>query len=313
MRRSVSTAFKSYLVSKVAKTLVRCWKVTLKNGTVMGFTTHTRDIAIGAYLYETITGLVTSSVKSSEGLSVDNLAISAFLSTQNERDIVKGLFDGAMLEVFVVNYFDLGMGILTEKVGFLGEITRADGIFQAELRGLMDMLRTKIGRVYTAACDARLGDARCKVTLAPYGAVVSAVTGPKSFQASSLATVPTGWFTEGNMLWLSGDNSSVTRDIRFHSGADFDLFLTTPFPIQVGDAFYMYAGCDKTKLTCINKFNNIINFRGFDYVPTIEQVFDSPINLQPNLTVCAQADPGYADVPINEGGLAPQEINIDNN
>jgi uncharacterized phage protein (TIGR02218 family) len=303
MRQTALGAFNTYLVSKVAKTLARCWKVTRKDGVILGFTTHTRDIVFQGVPYYMVWGLTTSSVKSSEGFSVDNLAISAFLTAQNETDILAGKYDGATLEVFTVNYLNLGLGKLIDKVGFLGEVTRADGVFQAELRGLMDMLRTKIGRVYTAACDARLGDARCGFNLTPVPMTITAVTGPKSFQATALAGFPTGSFTVGYLRFLAGENVGVERDIRFHAGINIDLFLAPVFPMVVDELVFLYQGCDKTKSTCIRVFNNVVNFRGFDYVPTIEQVFDSPINLQPNLTICAQEDPGYADVPLSGGGM----------
>ena len=45
------------------------------------------------------------------------------------------------------------------------------------------------------------------------------------------------------------------------------LFLSMPFPIQVGDTFSVYAGCDKRLTTCIDKFANVTNFRGEPYVP----------------------------------------------
>jgi uncharacterized phage protein (TIGR02218 family) len=42
--------------------------------------------------------------------------------------------------------------------------------------------------------------------------------------------------------------------------------------IQVGDIFTIVAGCDKLKETCIAKFNNILNFRGFPDVPGIDKL-----------------------------------------
>ena len=290
MRRSILGSFSSYLLTKVAKSFTRCWKVTRKDGVILGFTTHTRDLTVDGVLYQMLGGLTTSAVKSSEGLSVDNLAVSAFLTAQSEGDILRGVYDGAMVEVFVVNYFNLGLGKLTEKVGFLGEVTRADGIFHAELRGLMDMLRTKIGRVYTAGCDARLGDARCKVPLTPVDGLITIPTSAKSFQSVAITGSPEHMYTSGTVVFLSGQNTGVTRDIRYQNNTDVVLFLAPPFPLMTGDAVSLTVGCDKTKYTCIHTFNNVLNFRGFDFVPTIEQVFDSPINLQPSLTLCAPAD-----------------------
>lgn len=36
---------------------------------------------------------------------------------------------------------------------------------------------------------------------------------------------------------------------------------------SAGDAFTIYPGCDKQQSTCSAKFNNLIHFRGFPYVP----------------------------------------------
>jgi hypothetical protein len=47
-----------------------------------------------------------------------------------------------------------------------------------------------------------------------------------------------------------------------------------PFPYtpEVGDTYSVYAGCNKTKATCRDKFDNVVNptsggFGGFDFIP----------------------------------------------
>jgi uncharacterized phage protein (TIGR02218 family) len=49
-----------------------------------------------------------------------------------------------------------------------------------------------------------------------------------------------------------------------------------PFAIQVGDTFTYAPGCDKTRETCCNKFNNILNFRGFPDIPGMDQYLYYP-------------------------------------
>ena len=296
MRTSVTAEFQNYLITKTSKTLARCWKVVCVNGgPTLGFTTHTRNIVFDGLTYTTISGLSTSSVKSATGLSVDNLTVSAFLGAQDERDIFAGVYDGAYVEVFVINYFNLSMGRLVEKTGFIGEITRSDGMFQAEIRGLTDMLRTRIGRLFTAGCDYRLGDSRCKFVIVPVSASITTVVSIHEFTSSGLASFSNGHFSQGNVTFTSGNNIGITRDVRFHESTRIDTFLSIPFAMQVGDTFDIEVGCDKLKSTCRDKFANVINYGGFDYTPVIDQVFDSPVTIGLGIGMCAADDPANPD------------------
>jgi uncharacterized phage protein (TIGR02218 family) len=61
-----------------------------------------------------------------------------------------------------VNWQDPGERVLL-RVGALGEIRRGKVAFTAEVRSLGHVLNQPVGRAWQAACDAALGDARCKV------------------------------------------------------------------------------------------------------------------------------------------------------
>ena len=39
------------------------------------------------------------------------------------------------------------------------------------------------------------------------------------------------------------------------------------FPIEVGDEVELTVGCDKQASTCRSKFQNMINFQGFPFIP----------------------------------------------
>jgi uncharacterized phage protein (TIGR02218 family) len=49
--------------------------------------------------------------------------------------------------------------------------------------------------------------------------------------------------------------------------------LPIPFKSQVGDLIQIQVGCDKRRRTCTEKFNNILEFRGFPDVPGQGQYF----------------------------------------
>lgn len=89
-----------------------------------------------------------------------------------------------------------------------------------------------------------------------------------------------GWFHHGNVQFTTGANVGVlAKDIRTHTLVEFTLFDEFPFDIEVGDELVLEAGCGKRFLEdCIGKFDNGINHQGFFWVPTPEDVYESPVS-----------------------------------
>jgi hypothetical protein len=48
-----------------------------------------------------------------------------------------------------------------------------------------------------------------------------------------------------------------------------------PFPYvpEAGDTFNLVPGCDGRQVTCSAKFNNIVHFRGYPYIPVPETTY----------------------------------------
>lgn len=65
---------------------------------------------------------------------------------------------------------------------------------------------------------------------------------------------------------------SGTGDEIINGDEVIELFEPMPFEIQVGDTFSIYAGCDKLRVTCRDKFDNIKNRRAEDFVPGPDKV-----------------------------------------
>ena len=284
MKRLISQAFFTYFISRSSKTLARCWLIETVRGVKLGFTSHTRDLTYDNLLYNSTLGLQMADLRSLEGSIPDTTNVSAFLSVLNEQAMSAGVFDQAYMEIFLLNYHNLSLGKVIEKVGYLGEISRVDGIFTAELRGLSQVLDTKVGRLYAISCDAVLGDARCKVDLLANPdffktGTVSDVTSESTFIVSD--SYEDSKFNQGSLHFTSGANSGFARNIRLQKGDTIITYLPFPYPINTGDEFQMTVGCDKKPTTCSGKFSNKVNFRGFDYVPTNEDVFNSPIATKP--------------------------------
>jgi uncharacterized phage protein (TIGR02218 family) len=256
-------------------TLCRCWRVDRKDGVIMGFTDHDRDLAFDGTTFEAATGFTATEIKDAVGLSVDNLEVTSALRSDslNEDHLAAGLYDDAAVEIWRVNWADTAQRVLMRK-GSLGEVRRSGAAFTAEVRGLAHYLQQPKGRLFQYACDADLGDARCTVDLDDPAfrgtGVVASATSARLFTATGLASFASDWFTRGLVTFTSGANAGRFQEVKRHIAGDpatIELWQPMAQAIAPGDTFIVSAGCDKHFATCRAKFDNGVNFRGFPHMP----------------------------------------------
>ena len=99
----------------------------------------------------------------------------------------------------------------------IGEIVREDGVFRAELRSGQQALNVPKGRVYSALCDAGLGDARCGVDLEDPafrgdGARDGGAGPASAWRSMGSVGSTTGWFGFGRAAWGIGRARAGLRD-----------------------------------------------------------------------------------------------------
>lgn len=90
---------------------------------------------------------------------------------------------------------------------------------------------------------------------------------PSDGWGTSIDHPPNGYFDEGVLTVVGGDNAFVRRGIKVHQGGVFTLSTPLPFPPKQDDEFTVVPGCNKTWETCGAKFNNQHHFRGFPNLP----------------------------------------------
>ena len=274
----VSSALAAHLAGEVT-TLATCWRLERADGWVRGCTDHDRELVVDGLTYVASTGFLPSAIKTASDLSVDNLDVDGFLDDAALRaeDLIAGLFDGARIEVFIVNWADLGQGRLLLRKGFLGEIKRADQRFSAEIRGLSNRLQQTAGKLYSRLCRVDLGSSECGVALGPRTDTY-AVTQVMAADTVRIVTArATGFVTFGKATFTTGANAGAINEVLLHDGQTIRLFVPMPRPIVVGDQIVLVAGCDKTPETCNAKFANILNFRGEPHIPGNDKVFSYPV------------------------------------
>ena len=257
-------------------TLAWCWRLTRNDGQVFGFTDHDLSLPFDGTIFEPESGFTASEIRAGSDLSVDAQEAEGVLTsdTITETDILDGRWDNATVEVWRINWADTSQRALLRR-GAIGQIRRGRLHFVAEMRSLAHVLGQTVGRTFQASCDAALGDMRCSVDLTDpaFKGSGTAVTlsGDRAFIASGIAGFSDGWFALGIVVWLNGANAGRSAEVLSHANSGADVLVTlleAPVrPIELGDTFDIFSGCDKRFETCQGKFANAVNFRGFPHIP----------------------------------------------
>jgi len=161
--------------------------------------------------------------------------------------------------------------------------------------------------VYQRKCNHILFDTLCRADKDAYRVDCSISTlwsaNKRILISTALADLPLNWLRNGVINVTSGANAGQSRRIMLSAGKEETegstpeefvryamssneysimgalyvlmptfvglVYLDKPFwnSFAVGDTFSVWPGCDKTSEMCKNKFNNLNNFLGFEYIP----------------------------------------------
>lgn len=271
--------------AQATATLATCWKVVRTDAQVFGWTDHDQNLVIAGVTYRAAEGLQVSAASTEQETRPNTIDLTAFMDDITDQELESGLWDYSEITMFECNWASLPVAIGADtnilRYGNLGEVRRIAGRLEAELLGLGHRLERRIGRVYSPECPWRLGDSRCQVDLGPFtvtGTLTAVGALPRFSFSDSSRTEDSGYFNEGIVRFTTGDNAGYPdRVIRRWQGDQFTVRQPLPFPAQVGDQYTAIRGCDKSKATCIDVFDNYLNFGGQAELPGIDKVQENQI------------------------------------
>jgi uncharacterized phage protein (TIGR02218 family) len=273
--RTIGSELRAHLDGD-ATTVCHAWRVTRSDGVVLGFSEHDHDLTFTGTVFLAASGFSASGTEENTGLPAATSEVTGGFSNAaiSEADLQRGLYDGARVEVFLVNWAMPDQHLLL-KVQEIGEVTRSGGQFRAELRSFAHRLNQPQGRLYGRRCDAALGDARCGIDVTQSQfcreGVLAAVIDATRISVSGLSAFPDGFFRYGTIAFLDGENAGERLDIEAHGAAGAEVEVTLWLPVarapDAGCRVLLTAGCDKAFGTCRAKFANQRNFRGFPHMP----------------------------------------------
>jgi len=214
------------------------------------------------------------------GVEVDTLTIDVLPGTSLIEGepflsaVRQGVFDGAemtLYRAFMPAYGNVAAGTVIMFAGRVAEIDAGRSLATFSVNSHLELLNQNLPRnLYQSGCVNTLYDASCTLLQDNYGVAASVESGSDAGNIQVTLSQATGFFDLGVVAFTGGANNGISRTVKTYlQGGPGTVSLIAPFPVAplTGDNFIIYPGCDKQQSTCQNKFSNLLNFRGFPYVP----------------------------------------------
>lgn len=276
--------FAAHLVS-AETSLCTCWRLKRQDGLELGFTDHDAAISFDGLTFRPQTGFVSSDATQKLGAATSSTDIEGVIhsSAVTEIDLELGRYHDATIETYWVNWKDPSVRTLLSR-HTIGNVSRHDTYFRAELRSAQSTLSKQTPRYYQSLCGTFAGTAECGVDLQhpslSVDVVVAEVRGRHSLNITGADAFADGWFGFGQARFTSGARHSLSYQIVADSARNgarvLEFSETVADHTAAGDSLHLTAGCDRRFATCKQKFANHVNFRGFPHIPGTDFLMSYP-------------------------------------
>jgi hypothetical protein len=281
------------------------YQIALSTGEVLRYTTSDTDVLWGGNTYLAYNALFDSFDTKSlahwkTGLDVDTwqvrvapLEVDAVTGAASPAKIgnqpwlaaaFKGALDGAVVDIhcaywpawptpwrtpFVPAYVLLDI--------FAGTVAAVDvmllsGFAMVSINSVLDQLNQPMPRhLYGSGCRHTLFDSGCGLVRATFAFSTFAKAGTTQASIVPNTALPGGFnYALGQIVFTGGQNAGFSRMVKAVVGGALVINAPMPYDIAITDTFTVYPGCDLTRSTCINAFDNRINFGGQPDIPSPE-------------------------------------------
>lgn len=249
-----------------------CWRLERRDGVTIGFTAHDRDLIVDGLVYRAAPGMLPSAITLADGFAADALDVKGALTSDAIRagDLAAGRWDGAAVAIFMIDWTAPDAGRLDIARGVLGEVSTQGESFEAELKGPAAMLDRPVVEQTSPECRAMLGDARCRIDMAPRTRLTRIVAVAEEDRVEVAGAAAGNAYGYGRLRWIGGRNSGLESAILRSEGTLLTLREPPHFVPRAGDLVEIVEGCDRSLATCAGRFGNAANFRGEPHLPGID-------------------------------------------
>jgi uncharacterized phage protein (TIGR02218 family) len=218
------------------------------------------------------------------GVEVDTLQVTLQVNPEVQQGGVplaqfalQGGFDGARLTVqryFAADWGVAPAGSLALFSGRVADVDSSASEVRLQVKSDLEILNTKLPRnLYMAQCLHTVYDNGCKAVRASFTVPGSAAAGSSRDLVLTALSQPEGHFDQGSLTFTSGRNAGLARTVKRQTSTQVRLAFPFPYVPEAGDSFDLVPGCDGRQATCSGKFNNLVHFRGYPYIPVPETTY----------------------------------------
>jgi len=299
---SITSPARAQLTQKTHR-FSNLWKIEPVWGCPLFFTDHDRPLVVGGVTYVPTGAWSRTNERRELGLKESDQDFSGVINSTaiTTNDLRAGRYRQARVTQMLVDWryptIDMrGQASAITIRYFTIEDTRFDGEkWVATMSGLLARMQNKVGDVYAPRCRARLFDRDyplpgttpdverlCKLDSMSYYRtfdVTGAITDRRIFAitVNGSPSLPSGWFNDGLLVFVAGANTGVVGEIRDFSLGVVTLHLPLPFDVSSLENGMVWPGCNllagygTAVGDCVDKFNNGVNYAGFDTQPGTDE------------------------------------------
>lgn len=215
--------------------------------------------------YQGITYVPFSGLCLREGVFNDSAQNYVYLHGIFENGGIDQQFDMTFAEVRISVYVS---GSLQQLVTmYCTEFIKNDLEFNIKLEPEVIKYNQSLLLPFSKTCRAKFGDQKCSVDKQSFSCRVQITEISESFIICSEISHDSDYFKGGQASIECEDGSFYTCKILSHFLTQIELEAWFINKIKVQQEITLTPGCDKKFITCCNKFNNELNFRGEPFVP----------------------------------------------
>ena len=257
-------------LADAATALSVCWKIVRVDGVTLRLTDLDQPITVLGELYLPNGSTERTAISYTDGLSAQNIDIRGLFDSDliTEEDLLDGRYNYARVTVLLVFSERPELRPIELLRARMGETEIDRGNYATRLNSMSHAFRASVGETTSPICRTVFGDNRCKVPLVDHRitTTITEIVDARTFKVAAAIAAPSKYFY-GRATMLNGVAAGEGMEIRSATADSVIIYLPYRNLPAVGNQIQIDAGCDYTRQTCKNVYNNLLNNRSEPDLP----------------------------------------------